>query len=270
MSGQERSHQARRRQFESEARPRHRRLSQDSRLTKAVVRRFADMEVFVEIQENVRGADCFVIQSTSFPANDHLMELLIIIDALRRSSARRITAVIPYFGYARQDRKPGPRTPISAKLVANLITRAGADRVMTLDLHAGQIQGFFDIPTDNLYASPVMVRDIRENSKLDNVMVVSPDVGGVVRARGLAKRINAPLAIIDKRRERAGESEVMNVIGDVAGHTCILIDDIVDSGGTLVNAADALARSRAPRRSTPISATACCPAARSRASPSRG
>lgn len=209
-------------------------------LTKAVVRRFADMEIFVEIQENVRGSDVFVIQSTSFPANDHLMELLIIIDALRRASARRITAVIPYFGYARQDRKAGPRTPISAKLVSNLITRAGADRVMTLDLHAGQIQGFFDIPTDNLYASPVMVRDIREKFKLENLMVVSPDVGGVVRARGLAKRINAPLAIIDKRRERAGESEVMNVIGDVNGYTCILIDDIVDSGGTLVNAADAL------------------------------
>jgi ribose-phosphate pyrophosphokinase len=209
-------------------------------LAKAVVRRFADMEVFVEILENVRGADVFVLQSTSYPANDHLMELLIIIDALRRSSARRITAVIPYFGYARQDRKPGPRTPISAKLVANLITRAGADRVMTVDLHAGQIQGFFDIPTDNLYASPVMVRDIRERLDLKNVMVVSPDVGGVVRARGLAKRIDAPLAIIDKRRERAGESEVMNVIGDVAGRTCILIDDIVDSGGTLVNAADAL------------------------------
>src|SRR5581483_4419487 len=209
-------------------------------LTKAVVRRFADMEIFVEIQENVRGADVFVIQSTSFPANDHLMELLIIIDALRRASGRRITAVVPYFGYARQDRKPGPRTPISAKLVANLITNAGADRVMTVDLHAGQIQGFFDIPTDNLYASPVMVRDIREHFSLENLMVVSPDVGGVVRARGLAKRINAPLAIIDKRRERAGESEVMNVIGEVAGHTCILIDDIIDSGGTLVNAADAL------------------------------
>jgi ribose-phosphate pyrophosphokinase len=208
-------------------------------LTKAQVRRFADMEIFVEIQENVRGADVFVVQSTSFPANDHLMELLIIIDALRRASARRLTAVVPYFGYARQDRKPGPRAPISAKLVANLITRAGADRVMTLDLHAGQIQGFFDIPTDNLYASPLMVRDIKERS-LENVMVVSPDVGGVARARGLAKRINAPLAIVDKRRERAGESEVMNVIGEVAGHTCILIDDIVDSGGTLVNAADAL------------------------------
>src|SRR5467141_594503 len=206
---------------------------------KAVVRRFADMEIFVEILENVRGADVFVIQSTSYPANDHLMELLIIIDALRRASARRITAVIPYFGYARQDRKVGSRSPISAKLVANIITRAGVDRVMTLDLHAGQIQGFFDIPTDNLFASPVMVRDIKERFDLSNVMVVSPDVGGVVRARGLAKRINAPLAIIDKRRERAGDSEVMNVIGDVAGYTCILIDDMVDSGGTPVNAADA-------------------------------
>ena len=209
-------------------------------LTKASVRRFADKEIFVEILENVRGSDVYIIQSTSFPANDHLMELLIITDALRRSSARRITAVIPYFGYARQDRKVGSRAPISAKLVANLITHAGVDRVMTLDLHAGQIQGFFDIPTDNLYASPVMVRDIKERFDLANVMVVSPDVGGVVRARGLAKRINTPLAIIDKRRERAGESEVMNVIGDVAGYTCILIDDIVDSGGTLVNAADAL------------------------------
>ncbi len=209
-------------------------------MTKAVVRRFADMEIFVEIQENVRGSDVFVIQSTSFPANDHLMELLIIIDALRRASGRRITAVIPYFGYARQDRKPGPRTPISAKLVANLITNAGADRVMTLDLHAGQIQGFFDIPTDNLYASPMMVRDIKEHFDLGKVAIVSPDVGGVARARGLAKRINAPLAIVDKRRERAGESEVMNVIGDVEGHTCILVDDIIDSGGTVVNAADAL------------------------------
>jgi ribose-phosphate pyrophosphokinase len=209
-------------------------------LTKAVVRRFADMEIFVEIQENVRGADVFVLQSTSYPANDHLMELLIIIDALRRASARRITSVIPYFGYARQDRKAGPRTPISAKLVANLIAHAGTDRVMTLDLHAGQIQGFFDIPCDNLYASPVMVRDIRERFDLGTLMVVSPDVGGVVRARGLAKRINAPLAIIDKRRERPGESEVMNVIGEVDGRTCILVDDIIDSGGTLVNAADAL------------------------------
>jgi ribose-phosphate pyrophosphokinase len=209
-------------------------------LADAVVKRFADMEIFVEIGENVRGSDVFVIQSTSYPANDHLMELLIIIDALRRSSARRITAVIPYFGYARQDRKPGPRTPISAKLVANLITRAGVDRVMTLDLHAGQIQGFFDIPTDNLYASPMMVRDIKERFGSSELTIVSPDVGGVARARGLAKRINASLAIVDKRRERAGESEVMNVIGEVAGRACILVDDIVDSGGTLVNAAEAL------------------------------
>jgi ribose-phosphate pyrophosphokinase len=209
-------------------------------LTKAEVRRFADMEIFVEIRENVRGADVFVLQSTSFPANDHLMELLIIMDALRRSSAKRITAVIPYFGYARQDRRASGRTPISAKLVANLITNSGADRVLTVDLHAGQIQGFFDIPTDNLFASPVMVRDMKERFRGQDVTVVSPDVGGVVRARGLAKRINAPLAIIDKRRERAGESEVMNVIGEVAGTTCILVDDIVDSGGTLVNAADAL------------------------------
>jgi len=214
-------------------------------LTKALVRRFADMEIFVEIQENVRGADVFVLQSTSFPTNDHLMELLIIIDALRRASARRITAVVPYFGYARQDRKPGPRTPISAKLVANLITRAGADRVLTVDLHAGQIQGFFDIPTDNLFAAPVMVRDIKQRFNLDDVIVVSPDVGGVVRARGLAKRINVPLAIIDKRRERPGESEVANVIGEVDGRICILIDDIVDSGGTLLNAADALLEKRA-------------------------
>lgn len=211
-------------------------------LTKCQVRRFADMEVFVEIQENVRGQDTFVIQSTSFPANDHLMEMLIMIDALRRASARRITAVIPYFGYARQDRKAGPRTPISAKLVANMISRAGADRVLTVDLHAGQIQGFFDIPTDNLFAAPVMVRDFKERTSLNNLMVVSPDVGGVVRARALAKRIDAPLAIVDKRRERAGESEVMNVIGDVNGKTCVLVDDIVDSAGTLCNAADALLR----------------------------
>ncbi len=214
-------------------------------LAKCQVRRFADMEVFVEIQENVRGQDVFIVQSTSFPANDHLMELLIIIDALRRSSARRITAVIPYFGYARQDRKAGPRTPISAKLVANLITEAGADRVLTIDLHAGQIQGFFDIPTDNLFAAPVMVRDIKERMDLGNLMVVSPDVGGVVRARALAKRIDAPLAIVDKRRERAGESEVMNIIGDVEGRTCILVDDIVDSGGTLCNAAEALLKNGA-------------------------
>ena len=210
-------------------------------LTQCLVRRFADMEIFVEVQENVRGEDIFVIQSTSYPANDNLMELLIIIDALRRASARRITAVIPYFGYARQDRKTLPRTPISAKLVANMITHAGADRVLTVDLHAGQIQGFFDIPTDNLYAAPVMVRDIRGRFSNGSMTVVSPDVGGVVRARALASRIDAPLAIIDKRRERPGESEVMNVIGNVAGSDCIMIDDIVDSGGTLCNAAEALA-----------------------------
>ena len=211
-------------------------------LTQCLVRRFADMEIFVEVQENVRGEDIFVIQSTSYPANDNLMELLILIDALKRASARRITAVIPYFGYARQDRKTLPRTPISAKLVANMITHAGADRVLTVDLHAGQIQGFFDIPTDNLYAAPVMVRDIRSRFKNGNITVVSPDVGGVVRARWLASRIDdAPLAIIDKRREQPGESEVMNVIGNVAGRDCILIDDIIDSGGTLCNAAAALA-----------------------------
>ena len=212
----------------------------DLPLARCIVRRFADMEIFVEVQENVRGEDVFVIQSTSAPANDHLMELLIIVDALKRASARRITAVIPYFGYARQDRKPGPRTPISAKLVANMIARAGADRVLTLDLHAGQIQGFFDIPTDNLFGAPVMVQDIKEALPKEDLMVISPDVGGVVRARGLAKRIGAPLAIVDKRRERPGESEVMNVIGDVSGHSCILVDDIADSGGTLVNAAEAL------------------------------
>jgi ribose-phosphate pyrophosphokinase len=209
-------------------------------LAKCIVRRFADMEIFVEVQENVRGEDVFVLQSTSAPANDHLMELLILIDALKRASARRITAVVPYFGYARQDRKPGPRTPISAKLVANMIDRAGADRVLTLDLHAGQIQGFFDIPTDNLFAAPVMVQDMKQNFDANNLIVVSPDVGGVVRARGLAKRIDAPLAIVDKRRERPGDSEVMNVIGNVSGRTCLLVDDIVDSGGTLVNAAEAL------------------------------
>jgi len=209
-------------------------------LTKCVVRRFADMEIFVEIQENVRGEDVFIIQSTSFPANDHLMELLILIDAVRRASGRRITAVMPYFGYARQDRKPGPRTPISAKLVANLITHAGADRVLTLDLHAGQIQGFFDIPTDNLFAAPVMIRDIGDKFDASSSVVVSPDVGGVVRARGLAKRLGAPLVIVDKRRERAGDSEVMHIIGEVEGKSCIMIDDIVDSGGTLCNAADAL------------------------------
>jgi len=213
----------------------------DLKLTDASVRRFADEEVFVEIHENVRGEDVFVIQSTGFPANDNLMELLICIDALRRASARRITAVVPYFGYARQDRKPGPRTPISAKLVANMITAAGADRVLSVDLHAGQIQGFFDIPTDNLYAAPVMSEDIKARFPADNLMIVSPDVGGVVRARALSKRLNnAPLAIVDKRRERAGESEVMNIIGDVAGRFCVLVDDIVDSAGTLCNAAAAL------------------------------
>jgi len=213
----------------------------DLPLTDASVRRFADEEVFVEIHENVRGEDVFVIQSTSFPANDNLMELLIGIDALRRASAKRITAVLPYFGYARQDRKPGPRTPISAKLVANLITTAGADRVLAVDLHAGQIQGFFDIPTDNLYGAPVMAADIMERTGGQNLMVVSPDVGGVVRARALAKRINdAPLSIVDKRRDKPGSSEVMNIIGDVKGWDCILIDDIIDSGGTLCNAAAAL------------------------------
>ncbi|MBT9372495.1 ribose-phosphate pyrophosphokinase [Rhizobium sp. CSW-27] len=212
---------------------------------KASVRRFADQEIFVEIQENVRGEDVFVVQSTSFPTNDHLMELLIMIDAFRRSSAKRITAVLPYFGYARQDRRASGRTPISAKLVANLITEAGADRVMTLDLHAGQIQGFFDIPTDNLMAAPILARDVKDHYELQNVMVVSPDVGGVVRARALAKRLDCQLAIVDKRRERAGESEVMNIIGDVTGKDCILIDDIVDSGGTLCNAAEALLKSGA-------------------------
>ena len=213
----------------------------ETELTEASVRRFADEEIFVEINENVRGEDVFVVQSTSYPANDNLMELLICIDALRRASAKRITAVVPYFGYARQDRKPGPRTPISAKLVANLITTAGANRVLSVDLHAGQIQGFFDIPTDNLWAAPVMAADIQARLSNKQLMVVSPDVGGVVRARSLAKRLdNAPLAIVDKRRERAGESEVMNIIGEVEGRCCILIDDIVDSAGTLCNAAAAL------------------------------
>src|SRR5246127_1753708 len=209
-------------------------------LTNAKIQRFADLEVFVEIHENVRGEDVFVIQSTSFPANDNLMELLVALDALKRGSARRITAVLPYYGYARQDRKSGPRTPISAKLVANLITVAGADRVLTLDLHAGQIQGFFDIPTDNLYAAPVLTKDIKERFAGKELVVVSPDVGGVVRARAVAKRLDADLAIIDKRRERAGVSEVMNIIGDVNGQYCILVDDIVDSAGTLCNAAVAL------------------------------
>jgi ribose-phosphate pyrophosphokinase len=209
-------------------------------LTAASIRRFSDMEVFVEIEENVRGEDVFLVQSTSFPANDNLMELLVCLDALRRGSARRVTAVIPYFGYARQDRKTGPRTPISAKLVANLITTAGADRVLTLDLHAGQIQGFFDIPTDNLFGRPVLVQDIRERYSGDDLVIISPDVGGVVRARAIASRLDAELAIIDKRRPQAGVSEVMNIIGEVEGRRCILVDDIVDSAGTLCNAAVAL------------------------------
>ena len=211
-------------------------------LTKASVRRFSDMEIFVEIHENVRGEDVFVIQSTSYPANDNLMELLVALDALKRASASRITTVIPYYGYARQDRKASPRTPISAKLVANLITSAGADRVLTLDLHAGQIQGFFDIPTDNLFAAPVFTKDIEDSFKAKGraLTIVSPDVGGVIRARAIAKRLDAELAIIDKRRERAGVSEVMHIIGDVKGQHCILVDDIVDSAGTLCNAAEAL------------------------------
>ncbi len=209
-------------------------------LTKASVRRFSDMEIFVEVHENVRGEDVFIIQSTSYPANDNLMELLVALDALKRGSVRRTTAVIPYYGYARQDRKSGPRTPISAKLVANLITSAGADRVLTLDLHAGQIQGFFDIPTDNLYAAPVFSNDIKERFQGDDLTIVSPDVGGVYRARAIAKRLDADLAIIDKRREQAGVSEVMNIIGDVKGRRCLLVDDIVDSAGTLCNAAVAL------------------------------
>ena len=212
----------------------------NTRLVKAEVKRFSDMEVFVEVQENVRGEDMFVVQSTSYPANDNLMELLVALDALRRASARRITAVIPYYGYARQDRKSGPRTPISAKLVANLITKAGADRILTMDLHAGQIQGFFDIPTDNLFAAPVFVKDIEEKYNNKPVVIVSPDVGGVVRARAYARRINANLAIIDKRREKPGSSEVMNIIGDVSNHHCIIVDDIIDSGGTICNAAKAL------------------------------
>jgi len=209
-------------------------------LIKAEVKKFADHEIFVEIKENVRGEDIFVVQSTSYPANDNMMELLIAIDALRRASAKRITAVIPYFGYARQDRKAAPRTPISAKLVANLITSAGADRVLTIDLHAGQIQGFFDIPLDNLYAAPVFIRDIKKNFDLKNLVVISPDVGGLVRARAVASKIGAELAIVDKRRPRAGVSEVMNIIGEVDGKNCIIVDDMVDSGGTLCNAADAL------------------------------
>lgn len=219
----------------------------DIPVAKATIKRFADMEVFVEILENVRGEDVFVIQSTCYPANDHMMELLVTLDALRRGSARRITAVIPYFGYARQDRKTGPRSPISAKLVANLITSAGADRVLTMELHAGQIQGFFDIPLDNLIVSPVFLAHMQEMVSGDPLVLVSPDVGGVVRARAIAKKMNADLAIIDKRREKAGVSEVMNVIGNVKGKTCVLVDDIVDSGGTLCNAAAALMENGAKR-----------------------
>ena len=216
-------------------------------LSNCDVKRFADNEIFVEMKENVRGEDVFVIQSTSYPANDNLMELLIIIDTLRRASAKRITAVVPYFGYARQDRKPGPRTPITSKLVANMIDKAGANRVLTMDLHAGQIQGFFDIPTDNLFAAPVLVEDIKSKLTSNTPIVVSPDVGGVVRARIIAKRIGADLAIVDKRREKAGESEVMNIIGDVKGKDCFMIDDIVDSAGTLCNASDALIREGATK-----------------------
>lgn len=216
-------------------------------LSNCDVKRFADNEIFVEMQENVRGEDVFVIQSTSYPANDNLMELLIIIDTLRRASAKRITAVVPYFGYARQDRKPGPRTPITSKLVANMIDKAGANRVLTMDLHAGQIQGFFDIPTDNLFAAPVLVENIKSKLTSNTPIIVSPDVGGVVRARIIAKRIGADLAIVDKRRERAGESEVMNIIGDVKGKECFMIDDIVDSAGTLCNASDALIKEGATK-----------------------
>ncbi len=209
-------------------------------LTRASIRRFSDMEIFVEILENCRGQDVFVIQSSSYPANDHLMELLVTLDALKRASAERITAVLPYYGYARQDRKTGPRTPISAKLVADILTTAGAHRVLTLDLHAGQIQGFFDIPTDNLFAAPVFANDLKETFDGEDVVIVSPDVGGVLRARAIARRLDADLAIIDKRRERAGESEVMNVIGEIEGRRCVLVDDIVDSAGTLCNAAVAM------------------------------
>jgi ribose-phosphate pyrophosphokinase len=225
----------------------------DQELVKEGIRRFADMEIFVEIEENMRGEDVFLIQSTSYPVNDNLMELLICIDAIRRASARRITAVIPYFGYARQDRKVGPRTPISAKLVANLITEAGADRVLTLELHAGQIQGFFDIPVDNLFTSSEFEKDIRETFNGDDLTFVSPDAGGIIRARGMAKRLDADLVIVDKRRDRAGESEVMNIIGDVEGRRCIIVDDIVDSAGTLCNAAEALKKAGAAKVSAHIS-----------------
>ena len=211
-----------------------------SSLTDSTIRRFVDDEVYVEIKENIRGEDVFVIESTSFPANDNLMELLVIIDALKRASAKRITAVLPYYGYARQDRKPGPRTPISAKLVANLITTAGADRVLTIDLHAEQIQGFFDIPTDNLFAGPVFAKDIKENFDLSNLVAVSPDIGGVIRTRGIANKLGTSIAIVDKRRSKPGESEVMNIIGETSGKDCIILDDIIDSAGTICNAADRL------------------------------
>ncbi len=222
-------------------------------LTKATIKRFSDNEIYVEVNENVRGQDVFVIQSTSNPANDNLVELLIIIDTLKRASANQVTAIIPYFGYARQDRKAGPRTPISSKLVANLITTAGADRVLTIDLHAGQIQGFFDIPVDNLYAGPILISDIKEKYDTDNIMIVSPDVGGVVRARYVAKRIDTDLAIVDKRRERNNVSEVLNIIGNVKGRDCIIIDDIVDTAGTLTNAAEALMEAGAKKVSAYIS-----------------
>ena len=222
-------------------------------ITRASIRRFSDMEIFVEVHDNMRGEDVFVIQSTSYPANDNLMELLVVLDALKRSSARRVTAVMPYYGYARQDRKTGPRTPISAKLVADLISMAGADRVLTLELHAGQIQGFFNVPVDNLFSGPVFAKDIAEQYGTDDLMIVSPDVGGVVRARGIARRLDVDLAIIDKRRERAGVSEVMNIIGDVEGRTCILVDDIVDTAGTLCNAAAALMEAGAKRAAAYVS-----------------
>ena len=239
--------------------------SLDMSLTKAQVRRFADNEIFVTIDENVRGEDVFVIQSTSYPANDNLMELLICIDALKRASAQRITAVMPYFGYARQDRKTGGRTPISAKLVANLIERAGADRVLTMDLHSGQIQGFFDIPTDNLFPTPLLAADIRHHyKKVDDLLIVSPDVGGVVRARALASRLGVDLAIVDKRRDGPGKSEVMNIIGDVKDRRCILFDDIVDSAGTLCNAASAILAAGATEVSAYVSHGVLSGAARER------
>ena len=220
-------------------------LELKEKIIDVTVTKFSDQEVFVEINENIRGKNIFIIQSTSMPANDHIMELLITIDALKRASAQTVTAVIPYFGYARQDRKVGPRTPISAKLVADILTTAGIDRVLTIDLHAGQIQGFFDIPVDNLYAAPVITKDIKKNYQNKDIVVISPDVGGVVRARGIAKRIGGDLAIVDKRRDKANVSEVMNIIGDINGRDCIIVDDIVDTAGTLCNAAEALIKSGA-------------------------